>query len=220
MTEAIPPRWRRALGDRLEAIDLDGILRSVAEARQNYDVYPRDDQVFAALDLTAFDEVKVVILGQDPYYRDGHACGLAFSVPKGIARPRSLQRIVAAVERDLRCRVPDDATLEPWARHGVPLLNTALTVVEDTPNSHRRVWSPFTDAVLKTLAAETRPMVFLLWGEQAKLKGELVRRPQHFVITSAHPAARLPLTDPRTLANGRPFSRAKDWLPQVDWSLG
>jgi len=219
VTEPIPTSWRDALGDRLEAVDTDGILHSVAEARQKDKVYPRDNQIFAALDLTPFDEVQVVILGQDPYYREGRACGLAFSVSKGRSRPLSLQRIVAAVEKDLDVDVPKDATLEPWALHGVLLLNTALTVVEATPNSHKRLWSPFTEAILETLAAQSRPIVFLLWGEQANLKRHLVNRAPHLVISSAHPAARLPSTDPRTLANSKPFSRAKAWKPEIDWAL-
>ncbi len=220
MTEVIPLSWLQALGHRLDAVDLPGILRDVAVARQKVRVHPRDDQIFAALDLTPFGKVKAVILGQDPYYRDDQACGLAFSVTKGDARPLSLRRIVAAVENDLHCHVPKDATLEPWARNGVLLLNTALTVAEDTPNSHRRLWSPFTDALLETLAAQSRPTVFLLRGAEAKLKYPFVAKPQHLVLTSAHPAARLSRTDPNTLANSHPFSRAKAWKPDIEWSLG
>jgi uracil-DNA glycosylase len=162
-----------------------------------------------------------VILGQDPYYRPGQASGLAFSVKAGVPRPPSLVNIVKELEVDLGHAVPADATLEPWARHGVLLLNTALTVREGKPNSHRKEWKAFTAAIIAMLAARPDPIVFLLWGEPAKAAGQKIDRTRHIVVKSAHPS---PLSNARGFTGSAPFRRAnaeleKRGLPPIDWEL-
>lgn len=183
-------------------------------------VFPPDEEIFAALQLTPFAETRAVILGQDPYYRPGQAVGLAFSVRDGVPRPPSLVNIMKELEADLGHAVPAEATLEQWARHGVLLLNTALTVREGQPNSDRKQWKAFTAAVISLLADQPAPLVFLLWGEPAKSAGQKIDRERHIVVKSAHPS---PLSA-RGFIGSHPFRRAnaelaKRGLPPIDWEL-
>ncbi|HEX7491202.1 MAG TPA: uracil-DNA glycosylase, partial [Candidatus Limnocylindrales bacterium] len=165
--------------------------------------------------------VRAVILGQDPYYRPGQASGLAFSVRAGVDRPRSLINIIAELEKDLGHAVPAEATLEPWARNGVLLLNTALTVREGLPNSHRRQWKTFTAAIIAMLAERPVPLAFLLWGEHAKVAGQKIDRSRHIVVKSAHPS---PLSA-KGFVDSHPFRKTnaelvKRGLAPIDWELG
>jgi uracil-DNA glycosylase len=180
---AIRP-WPPAVGRRYQRSSTSSCSWSEAQAT----VFPPDEDVFAALRLTPPDQVRAVILGQDPYYRPGQASGLAFSVRAGVDRPRSLVNIIKELETDLGHPVPAEATLEPWARHGVLLLNTALTVREGLPNSHRRQWKAFTAAIVAMLAERPVPLAFLLWGEPAKAAGQKIDRTRHIVVKSAHPS--------------------------------
>lgn len=223
--ETIPSGWLDALSGRLATTDLRAIDGFVEGQRQSgIEVYPPAGLEFEALRLTPFNSVRAVILGQDPYSRPGQACGLAFSVPSGVDRPLSLRRILAKLEEDLGFEVPHQATLEPWTRHGVLLLNIALTVEAGRPNSHRREWDRFSTALLESLAAELRPIVFLLWGANAMAKRVLVDRKPHIVIESAHPASRLPHSDSRSFAASHPFRTANVRLQglgeqSIDWAL-
>ncbi len=219
--QTLPAEWRSALGSRLSDADLEKLDEFVMGERAVAQVFPPDEDVFAALRLTPPDEVRAVILGQDPYYRAGQASGLAFSVCAGVDRPRSLVNILKELETDLGHPIPADATLEPWARHGVLLLNTALTVREGKPNSHRREWKGFTAAMLATLADRPTPLAFLLWGEPAKVAGQKIDRTRHIIVKSAHPS---PLSA-KGFIGSAPFRRtnaelAKRGLPTIDWELG
>ena len=218
--ETLPAEWRSALGSRLLDADIKKLDEFVFVERAQATVFPPDEDVFAALRLTPPDQVRAVILGQDPYYRPGQASGLAFSVRAGVGRPRSLVNIVKELETDLGHPVPADATLAPWARNGVLLLNTALTVREGLPNSHRRQWKGFTAAIVAMLAERPTPVVFLLWGEPAKAAGQKIDRSRHIVVKSAHPS---PLSA-KGFTGSAPFRRAnaelaKRGLPPLEWDL-
>jgi uracil-DNA glycosylase len=220
MIETLPAEWRSAIGRRLSDADLTKLDEFVFVERAQYQVFPPDADVFAALRLTPPDQVRAVILGQDPYYRPGQADGLAFSVRSGVDRPRSLVNIVKELETDLGHPMPAEATLEPWARHGVLLLNTALTVREGAGASHSRQWKAFTTAIVAMLAERPVPLVFLLWGEHAKAAGQKIDRSRHIVVKSAHPS---PLSA-RGFTGSAPFRRANDELakrslPPIDWDL-
>jgi uracil-DNA glycosylase len=220
MMQTLPTEWRSALGSRLSDGDLEKLDEFVSAERAQATVFPPEEDVFAALRLTPPDEVRAVILGQDPYYRPGQASGLAFSVRAGVDRPRSLVNIIKELETDLGHPVPADAALEPWARNGVLLLNTALTVREGKPNSHRRQWKPFTAAIVAMLAERPVPLAFLLWGEPAKSAGQKIDRSRHIVVKSAHPS---PLSA-KGFIGSAPFRRvnvelANRGLPPIDWDL-
>jgi uracil-DNA glycosylase len=220
MMQTLPADWRTALGQRLPDTEIRKLDEFVAAERAQGAVVPPEEDVFAALELTPPEAVRAVILGQDPYYRPGQASGLAFSVREGVARPRSLVNIVAELESDLGHAVSAEATLEPWARNGVLLLNTALTVREGIANSHVKQWKPFTAAIIEVLAARATPIVFLLWGEHAKAAGQKIDRGRHIVVKSAHPS---PLSA-KGFTGSAPFRRAnvelaKRNLPPIDWDL-
>ena len=153
--------------------------------------YPSKDRIFNAFNLCPFNKVKVVILGQDPYYRKEQAMGLSFSVPKGIKLPPSLRKIYKEIHSDLGKPIPTSGDLTRWAKQGVLLLNTTLTVREAKPNSHKRLkWQNFTDAAIKALNKNREHIVFMLWGNDAKKKKRLIDTERHHIIESYHPAAR------------------------------
>jgi len=228
--ESIPADWRSVLAGRLDDRSLQSLDAFVVRERAEYDVYPLADDVFAALRLTRFESVRAVILGQDPYHRPGEAHGLAFSVPAGVKHPPSLRNILSELETDLGRAVPQDGSLEPWARHGVLLLNTVLTVRRRPPRSHaRRGWEELTGAILAVVAAKPETIVFLLWGahaqEQARRHG--VYAPRHIVITSTHPS---PLSARRASGSAPPFVGSAPFrranvelqaldLPRIEWDL-
>ena len=192
----------------------------VADERAQSAVYPPHDQVFAALHLTPFAEVKVLILGQDPYHGPGQAHGLCFSVPRGIPQPPSLQNIFAELHSDLAIEPPSHGNLEAWARQGVLLLNAFLTVRARQAASHRSAgWETFTDEVIRAVSARPERVVFILWGAFARRKKSLVDLTRHVVIESAHPS---PLSAHNGFFGSRPFSRANAALvaagrQPVDW---
>lgn len=221
LLSGIPDGWRAVLQTAIEAESFGDLADYVAEQRSlpETEIYPAERDVFRALQMTRLDDVRAVILGQDPYYTEGLATGLAFSVPEGKKLPRSLQNILKARQADLSLPVPASGALEPWARNGVLLLNTALTVRRDDANSHRGVWKPLTDAIVNAVSAQRRPIVFLLWGRQAQQIQKRVRiSDPHDVIESVHPAARKP---GRPFVDSMPFRRADARLGRrkIDWRL-
>lgn len=185
-------------------------------------VYPDPDNIFNALKLTSYDDAKAVIIGQDPYHEPGQAQGLSFSVPRGMKQPPSLVNIFKEMQADLGIRPPDHGCLEGWAREGVLLLNAVLTVREHQANSHRgKGWENFTDSIIEALNNRQKPLVFILWGNNAKAKAKLITSPRHHIITGAHPS---PLSAHNGFWGGRYFSGTNEFLEEqgiepINWKL-
>lgn len=185
-------------------------------------VYPPYDDIFNAFRLTPPDDVKVVILGQDPYHEEGQAHGLAFSTPEGRPIPRSLKNIFKEISEEYGYPIPESGCLENWARQGVFLLNTVLTVEAGNANSHSKCgWQTFTDNVIKILNKQTQPIVFLLWGKQAEKKKELITNPDHLVLITSHPS---PFSARRGFLGSNHFRLTNEFLKNnnkkvIDWRL-
>lgn len=214
--------WNPILRDEFARPYWSELQQFVAAERASQTVYPPPEDVFAALHLTPYAEVKVLILGQDPYHGPGQAHGLCFSVRPGVPIPPSLQNIHRELEADLGIPAPDHGNLEAWARQGVLLLNATLTVRARSAASHQKKgWETFTDQVIRAVAAKPERVVFILWGSSARRKAELVDTNRHVVIESPHPS---PLSASRGFFGSRPFSRANAALVEagrdpVDWAL-
>ena len=187
-----------------------------------YRVFPPKDQVFSAFSLTSYKDVKVVIIGQDPYHNVGQAHGLCFSVQKGIDVPPSLQNIYQELHDDLGCYIPNNGMLTKWAKQGVLLLNTVLTVRAHEANSHRGFgWERFTDRVIELVDAKEEPVVFLLWGAPAQKKEAMLHNPNHLVLKAPHPS---PLSAYRGFFGCRHFSKTNEFLAShgqtpIDWQI-
>lgn len=185
-------------------------------------VYPDMYSIFNALHYTSYADTKVLILGQDPYHEPGQAHGLSFSVQPNVPPPPSLVNIFKELETDLGCTVPNNGCLEPWARQGVLLLNTVLTVQAHRANSHRdKGWEIFTDKIISLLNQREKPVAFILWGSPARRKKAMITNPQHFIVESPHPS---PLSAYRGFFGSRPFSRVNKFLESVgekpiNWQL-
>lgn len=185
-------------------------------------VYPDMYSIFNALHYTSYADTKVLILGQDPYHEPGQAHGLSFSVQPNVPPPPSLVNIFKELETDLGCTVPNNGCLEPWARQGVLLLNTVLTVQAHRANSHRdKGWEIFTDKIISLLNQREKPVVFILWGSPARRKKAMITNPQHFIVESPHPS---PLSAYRGFFGSRPFSKVNKFLESVgeepiNWQL-
>jgi len=217
----IEPSWKARLDAQFAAphmAALSAFLR--AEKSAGKSIYPPGSQIFRAFELTPFESVKVVILGQDPYHGPGQAHGLSFSVAHSVAPPPSLQNIYKELASDLGIAHPGHGNLESWARQGVLLLNACLTVEDGRAGSHQgKGWEPFTDAVIAALNREREHLVFILWGRKAQDKGAVIDRQRHLVLTSVHPS---PLSAAGGFFGSKPFSAANDWLQShgmtpIDW---
>ena len=217
-----PTDWNPVLRDELDQPSWQELQSFVAAEREAGPVYPATGDVFAALHLTPLAQVKVVILGQDPYHGPRQAHGLCFSVPEGVPLPPSLPNVYRELNDDLGLPIPRSGDLTPWARRGVLLLNTTLTVRAGAAASHQgHGWEVFTDQVIRAVSAKPETVVFILWGAHARKKRALVDRSRHVVIESAHPS---PLSAHNGFFGSRPFSRANAALvaagrDPVDWSL-
>ena len=215
--------WNPPLRDELTKAYWAPLQQFVADARAQGGVYPAPADTFGALHLTPYAQVKVLILGQDPYHGPGQAHGLCFSVRPGVALPPSLQNIFKELRADVGCAPSAHGDLSVWASQGVLLLNSVLTVGAGAAGSHaNRGWEHFTDAVIGAVSAKTEPVVFLLWGAYARKKKALVDPTRHVVIESAHPS---PLSAHHGFFGSRPFSRTNEALRQVgrspvSWCLG
>ena len=214
--------WNPVLRGELAKPYWEELQAFVAAERGAHPVYPDHGEVFAALHLTPRAATKVVILGQDPYHGPGQAHGLAFSVRPGVRPPPSLRNIFIELESDLGIPRPSHGSLEPWARQGVLLLNTTLTVRGGAAASHQgRGWETFTDEVIKAVDTKPERVVFILWGASARRKRALIDTTRHVIVESAHPS---PLSASNGFFGSRPFSRANAALAEagrdpVDWRL-
>ncbi len=190
MDVKIEPSWKNALASEFEKPYFASLVRFLhQEKAAGKVIYPPGNLIFRAFDLTPVDQVKVVILGQDPYHNPGEAMGLSFSVPDGVRMPPSLRNIYKEIETDLGIRMSGRPNLEDWARQGVLLLNSFLTVEAGMAGSHRSIgWQEFTDAVIRYLSDHGDGIVFLLWGNFAKAKASLIDAHRHHVLTAAHPS--------------------------------
>jgi uracil-DNA glycosylase len=220
MKKEMPLSWQNVLHDEFKKPYFDELTQFVVSAYQTETVYPPREELFKALELTSFDSVKVVLLGQDPYHGPQQAHGLCFSVRSGIKLPPSLKNIYKELADDIDCPIYDDGFLEGWAQQGVLMLNTVLTVEDGKPNSHRKKgWETFTDAIITIISAKTSPVVFILWGNNARSKKILIQNNSHHVIESSHPS---PLGAYRGFWASKPFSRTNNFLESkgidpIDW---
>jgi len=219
----LEPSWKERIGAYLEQPQMQALaafLRS--EKQQGKVIYPPGPEIFAAFDHTPFEQVRVVILGQDPYHGPGQAHGLCFSVRPGVPPPPSLQNIFKEIQRDLGIPPADHGCLTPWADRGVLLLNAVLTVERSLAASHQgKGWEGFTDAAIDALNREREGLVFLLWGSYAQRKGQLIDASRHCVLRSVHPS---PLSAHRGFLGCGHFSAANRYLEEhgqapIDWSL-
>jgi uracil-DNA glycosylase len=165
------------------------LLKFYQNEKKLFKIFPPENKIFAALNLTAFDEIKAVIIGQDPYHGIGQANGLCFSVSDGIKKPPSLINIFKELKSDLDCPIPETGNLEPWAKQGVLLLNTSLTVREGEPGSHaKKGWEQFTDKIISIISNKKEGVIFLLWGNHAQEKEKLIDATKHLVLKASHPS--------------------------------
>lgn len=222
MDVKMQPQWKETLKDEFEKeyfIHLSGFLHK--EKKEGKTIYPPGGLIFNAFELTPFENVNVVILGQDPYHGSNQAHGLSFSVPDGIMAPPSLKNIYKEIENDLDIELHKNGNLTGWAKQGVFLLNAVLTVRAGEPTSHSKIgWNEFTDAVIKAISDKKEGVVFLLWGNYARTKRDLIDKSKHYILEAPHPSP---------LARGaffgcRHFSKCNEILtslgkPPIDWSL-
>ena len=219
----LEPSWKEQVGAYLERVEMQRLSDFLREQlRAGKTIYPAPKNIFAALDATPFDAVKVVILGQDPYHGPGQAHGLCFSVLPGVPPPPSLENIFKEIERDLAIKRPQHGCLIAWASQGVLLLNSVLTVERGLAGSHQgKGWEGFTDTVVDHLNREREGLVFLLWGSYAQAKGKLIDTRRHLVLKAPHPS---PLSAHRGFIGCGHFSKANAWLrerglAEIDWRL-
>lgn len=216
--------WEDILSSEFEKSYYKKLKLFVAEQYSLSTVYPPKEEVMSAFYSVAYKDVKIVILGQDPYHGPGQAHGMSFSVKKGIPHPPSLRNIFKELESDIGCQVPKDGYLMKWAQQGVFLLNTVLTVRQSEANSHKgQGWEQFTDAVIKKLAEREEPIIFVLWGKPAQTKRAIIEKhgQQHFILQAPHPS---PLSAHRGFFGSKPFSKINEklleWGQQpIDWCL-
>lgn len=205
--------------DKSYYINLRQFLVNEYKARN---IFPNMNNIFNALKLTPYEDVKVVILGQDPYHGAGQAHGLSFSVQPGVRIPPSLLNMYKELQNDLGCYIPNNGYLVPWAKQGVLLLNTVLTVREGEANSHKNEgWENFTDRVISLLNEREKPIIFLLWGSNAKEKIKLITSSRHYILTTVHPS---PLSANRGFMGCKHFSKTNEILKslgekEIDWQI-
>lgn len=219
---AIANDWLGPLSPEFKKPYYAKLYRTIREEYSTRQIFPEADDIFNAFSLTPLSEVKVVILGQDPYHNVGQAHGLCFSVKPEVEIPPSLVNIYRELSTDLGCYEPDNGYLVKWAKQGVLLLNTVLTVRAHEANSHRGIgWEEFTDAAIRILNEQDRPIVFMLWGKPAQMKKTMLNNPRHLVLEAPHPS---PLSAYRGFFGCRHFSRANAFLEDhgitpIDWQI-
>ena len=204
--------WNEILSEEMKKDYYQELLAFVQKRREEVSVFPEEKNVFRALELTPFESVKVVILGQDPYHGFGQAHGLSFSVQKGIPLPPSLRNIYKELQEDLGGELPTEGDLSHWAKQGVLLLNTVLTVEEGNANSHKGMgWERLTNRLIESLNELNHPVIFILWGKPAQDKEKLITNPSHIILKAPHPS---PLSAYRGFFGSKPFSKVNEILIQ------
>lgn len=218
----LPNEWSNALKDETEKDYFKELCAFVEDEYNSNVIYPPKEDVFNALKYTSLEDVKVVILGQDPYFNEKQAHGLCFSVQLGVDVPPSLRNIYAELETDLGLVRPNNGYLTKWAKQGVLMLNTVLTVRAENPNSHQgKGWEKFTDAIIRKLNEQDRPIVYMLWGKPAQTKIKMLNNPNHLILKAPHPS---PLSAYRGFFGCKHFSTANDFLEKngllpIDWQI-
>lgn len=214
--------WLEAIGDEFKKTYYKELYQFVKSEYENNVVYPKSEDIFNALHLTPLKDVKVVILGQDPYHGEGQAHGLCFSVKPDVAIPPSLKNIYKELSDDLGCYIPNNGYLEKWAKQGVLMLNTVLTVRAHCANSHQgKGWEKFTDAIIQAVNEKDAPVVFILWGKPAQKKKSMLNNPKHLILEAAHPS---PLSARNGFFGSKPFSKTNEFLinnglTAIDWQI-
>lgn len=206
--------WNEILAEEMQKDYFQELQAFVQKRREEVRVFPEEKNVFRALELTPFESVKVVILGQDPYHGFGQAHGLSFSVQKGISLPPSLKNIYKELQEDIGGGLPTEGDLSHWAKQGVLLLNTVLTVEEGNANSHKGMgWERLTNRLIESLNELNHPVIFILWGKPAQDKEKLITNPSHVIIKAPHPS---PLSAYRGFFGSKPFSKVNEMLIQQE----
>ena len=222
LASLIPKDWKTILSKDIDADYFAELSGFVTEEYENGICFPPEKFIFKAFESCSLKNLKVVILGQDPYHGDGQAHGLSFSVPMGIKFPPSLRNVYKELSSDLSIQVPFQRDLTGWAEQGVLLLNATLSVRKSTPGSHQKQgWEEFTDSVIKTISDKKESIVFVLWGKFAEQKSELIDESKHHIITSSHPS---PFSAHRGFLGSKPFSKTNEFLVKkgikpIDWEL-
>lgn len=207
-------KWDNILNEEYNKDYFKSLIDFVKKEYKEKTIYPKQNEVFNAFRYTDFDNVKVVILGQDPYHGPNQAEGLSFSVSNEVLKPPSLKNIFKELESDLKIPFPEHNSLKPWAKQGVLLLNAVLTVEEHKPTSHKdKGWETFTNSVIKILNKREKPIVFILWGSYARAKKEFITNPKHYIIESAHPS---PFSARNGFFGSKPFSKTNEFLRKND----
>lgn len=215
-------KWDEILKDEFEKPYFKELMEFVTNEYKNKIIYPYFPNIFNALKYTDYDDVKVVIIGQDPYHGMGEAHGLSFSVLEGVAKPPSLKNIFKELKDDLGIEEPKYGNLEPWTREGVMLLNSVLTVEKDKPASHQnKGWERFTDEIIRKINEKQKPVVFILWGNFARSKKSLITNNLHYIIEAAHPS---PFSANKGFFGTKPFSKANKFLKEngikeINWKI-
>lgn len=219
---AISNDWLNEIGEEFKKPYYKDLYEFVKNEYNDYTIYPEADDVFKTFQLTQVKDLKVVILGQDPYHNVGQAHGLCFSVKPGINTPPSLVNIYKELEDDLGCKIPNNGYLVKWAKQGVLMLNTVLTVRAHQANSHKgKGWERFTDAVIEAVNKQDKAIVFILWGSPARRKRAMLNNPKHLIIEAPHPS---PLSSYRGFFGSKPFSKTNEFLKEhniepIDWQI-
>ena len=214
--------WDTILKEEFEKEYFKELMKFVSQEYKNKTIYPKQSDVFNAFRYTDFDNVKVVILGQDPYHGPNQAEGLSFSVSNDVLKPPSLKNIFKELESDLKIPFPEHNSLKPWAKEGVLLLNAVLTVEEHNPTSHKNHgWETFTDDIIKIINNKKTPVVSILWGSYARNKTSLITNPIHYVIESPHPS---PFSSYSGFFGSKPFSKTNNFLKskglkEINWRI-
>ncbi len=214
--------WLPAIREEFQKEYYKKLHQTVIKEYQTTQVFPDAEDLFNAFHLTPLKDVKVVVFGQDPYHNVGQAHGLCFSVKPGVEIPPSLVNIYKELQDDLGCYIPNNGYLVKWAKQGVLLLNTVLTVRAHQANSHRGIgWEEFTDAAIRILNEQDRPIVFVLWGKPAQMKKAMLNNPKHLILEAPHPS---PLSSYRGFFGSKPFSKTNEFLKQhgiepIDWQI-